>query len=89
MIPPPRKPFRWWEIYLTIFLSSWRLTVLALGSIVGIYLLLSFYILPATHALTTATPEKRQQIKLVSLLLMAVVLTMLVLGVIWAARRRR
>lgn len=89
MIPPPRKPYRWWEIYLTIFLSSWRLSVLALGSVVGIYLLLTLYILPATAALATATPEKRQQIKLISLLMMAVVLTMLVLGVVWAARRRR
>lgn len=84
-----RRRTRWWEPWLWGAISAWRLTLLAAASVVVIFLLTHFYIVPATRQALGGTPEERRFIRVLSLLLMSIMLTLLAIGVVWAARRRR
>lgn len=84
-----RRPYRWWEVWLHGLLGAWRMVLLATVSVVLVWVVSVFYLVPATETLAKAGPEQQKAIRAMSALLLAILLTLLVAGVVWAARRRR
>lgn len=76
---------KWW---LRLATGSWRLGVLGVGCVLGVWALSYFYLLPATDAFADADPSQRRMLRAVSGLMLGVVLLILTLAVGWSIRRR-
>lgn len=83
------KSKRWWEVWLRAAMSAWRLLLLALVCALVLAIVSRFYLLPAADSLAHGTPNQQKAIHALNRLLLAILLTMLVVGVMWAARKRR
>jgi hypothetical protein len=76
------------DLLLRALRSSWRTLVFGVGACVLIWGLVAFFIAPASDGWMQATPEQRKAIRAYSSLLLVIILVILLLGVLWALRRR-
>jgi hypothetical protein len=79
---------RRWELLLRALGSTWRLAILAVASVVAIWAVSYFYLVPAMDGYRTADPAARRMIRALSTLLLVLMLGFLAVGMWWTLRRR-